>query len=208
MHLAIVACRWNYRGWDVKDYKIRHILKRWRERWWWLGPERRKMDRCEVCFKNRIDDLVTNWMYREREKLRMTFRDLTRAARVHSLSGLSCKTNSRTHHWCTEYRELHTELGNYFKTNKAKLCAYFWYSAFLTKLCELKAIIYMRETHGCYLVVSSLMAQWVKKLPAMQETQETWVQSLGWEDPLEEEMETHSSILAWKIPWTEEPGGL
>ena len=42
----------------------------------------------------------------------------------------------------------------------------------------------------------------------MQETQETWVQSLGWEDPLEEELATHSSILTWKIPWTEEPGGL
>ena len=48
----------------------------------------------------------------------------------------------------------------------------------------------------------------VKNLPAMQETQETWVQSLGGEDPLEEEMATHSSILAWKIPWTEGPGGL
>ena len=40
------------------------------------------------------------------------------------------------------------------------------------------------------------------------EMQETWVQSLSWEDPLEEKMATHSSILAWKIPWTEEPGGL
>ena len=49
------------------------------------------------------------------------------------------------------------------------------------------------------------MAQMVKNLPAMQETK---VQSLGWEDPLEEEMATHSSILAWRIPWTEEPGGL
>ena len=38
--------------------------------------------------------------------------------------------------------------------------------------------------------------------------QETWVQSLGWEDPLEKEMATHSSILAWRIPWTEESGGL
>ena len=45
----------------------------------------------------------------------------------------------------------------------------------------------------------------VKNLPAMQEMQ---VQSLGWEDPLEEGMATHSSILAWRIPWTEEPGGL
>ena len=48
----------------------------------------------------------------------------------------------------------------------------------------------------------------VKNLPAMQETQETRVWSLGWEDPLEEGMATHSSIFAWKIPWTEEPGGL
>ena len=38
--------------------------------------------------------------------------------------------------------------------------------------------------------------------------QQTWVQSLGWEDPLEKETATHSSILAWRIPWTEEPGGL
>ena len=45
----------------------------------------------------------------------------------------------------------------------------------------------------------------VKNLPAMQET---WARSLGWEDPLEEEMVTHSSILAWKIPWTEETGRL
>jgi len=42
----------------------------------------------------------------------------------------------------------------------------------------------------------------------MQKTQETWVQSLGPEDPLEKEMATHSSILAWRIPWTEEPGRL
>ena len=45
----------------------------------------------------------------------------------------------------------------------------------------------------------------VKYLPAMRET---WLLSLDWEDPLEEEMATHSGILAWKIPWTEEPGGL
>ena len=43
------------------------------------------------------------------------------------------------------------------------------------------------------------MAQWVKNLPTMQESQETWVQSLGWEEPLEKEMATHSYILAWKI---------
>ena len=51
----------------------------------------------------------------------------------------------------------------------------------------------------------SLVAQRLKCLPAMQET---WVLSLGQEDPLEKEMATHSSILAWRIPWMEEPGGL
>ena len=49
------------------------------------------------------------------------------------------------------------------------------------------------------------MAQMVKRLPTLQES---CVQSLGWEDPLEKEMATHSSTLAWKIPWTEEPGRL
>ena len=52
---------------------------------------------------------------------------------------------------------------------------------------------------------ASLVAQRLKRLPALQET---WIQSLGPEDPLEKEMETHSNILAWRIPWTEEPGGL
>ena len=52
---------------------------------------------------------------------------------------------------------------------------------------------------------ASLVAQSVKDLPAMQKT---WVQCLGPEDPLEKEMTTHFSILAWRIPWAEEPGGL
>ena len=52
---------------------------------------------------------------------------------------------------------------------------------------------------------ASLVAQMVKNLPEMQETQ---VQSLGLEDPLKKGMATHSSILAWRVPWTEEPGGL
>ena len=52
---------------------------------------------------------------------------------------------------------------------------------------------------------TSLVAQTVKCLPKMWET---WVRSLSWEDPLEKEMATHSSTLAWKIPWTEEPGRL
>ena len=53
--------------------------------------------------------------------------------------------------------------------------------------------------------IASLVAQMVKRLSAMQET---LVQSLGWEDPLEKEMTAHSSTFAWKIPWKEEPGGL
>ena len=52
------------------------------------------------------------------------------------------------------------------------------------------------------------MAWWIKNLPKMQETQETRVQSSGWEDPLEEGMATQSSILAWRIPWIGGSGGL
>ena len=55
---------------------------------------------------------------------------------------------------------------------------------------------------------ASLVAQQIKNALAMQEPQETWVQSLGQEDPMEEGMATHSGILAWRIPWTQEPGGL
>ena len=58
---------------------------------------------------------------------------------------------------------------------------------------------------GGFFPGSSLVAQKLKCLPAIQET---WVQSLGQEDPLEKEMAIHSSILAWRIPWTEESGGL
>ena len=57
-----------------------------------------------------------------------------------------------------------------------------------------------------YLTISaSLVAQLVKNLPAVWET---WIQALGWEDTLEKEKATHSSILAWRIPWTKKPGGL
>ena len=52
---------------------------------------------------------------------------------------------------------------------------------------------------------ASLVAQMIRNPSAMQET---WVQSLGWKDPLEKGMATHSNILAWRIPWTEGPGGL
>ena len=69
-----------------------------------------------------------------------------------------------------------------------------------------------RESQGfggnilvCISLGTSLVAQTVKRLSTMRET---WVQSLGWEDPLEKEMTIHSSTIAWKIPWTEEPGRL
>ena len=58
---------------------------------------------------------------------------------------------------------------------------------------------------------ASLVAQMIKNLPAMWENsamRETWVQSLGQEESLEEEMATHSKVLVWRVPWTEEPGGL
>ena len=58
---------------------------------------------------------------------------------------------------------------------------------------------------NCIELWASLVAQRLKHLPAMQET---WVRSLGRKDPLEKAMAIHSSILAWRIPWTEEPGGL
>ena len=63
----------------------------------------------------------------------------------------------------------------------------------------------LRKSEEYMKASASLVAQRVKRLPTMQET---WVRSLGREDPLEKEMATHSSIHAWKIPWTEEPGGL
>ena len=79
-------------------------------------------------------------------------------------------------------------------------------------LCETDVLqtLYFSKTVACLFIfkihiLPSLVAQWVKNLPAMQET---WVQSPGQEDPLEKELASHSSLLAWRIPWTEEPGGL
>ena len=71
---------------------------------------------------------------------------------------------------------------------------------------KIEVIIVGRKLDSCWTVYwASLVAQMVKRLPAMQET---WVRSPGWKDPLEKEMATHSSTLAWKIPWMEEPGRL
>ena len=76
----------------------------------------------------------------------------------------------------------------------------------ISKLLELLYMIMPVSPLDLYYIGwASLVAQTVKHLSAIQETQ---VQSLGWEDPLEKEMVTHFSTLAWKIPWTEKPGGL
>ena len=70
----------------------------------------------------------------------------------------------------------------------------------LTRSCHLVR----GQINAFYSLWASLLAHVVKNLP----TRETWVRFLGWEDPLEKGMATHSSILAWTVPWTEEPGGL
>ena len=64
---------------------------------------------------------------------------------------------------------------------------------------------FLRLIIGKDLMVASLLAQTVKNLPIKQET---WIRSLGWEDPLEKGLATYCSTLAWRIPWTEEAGGL
>ena len=74
-----------------------------------------------------------------------------------------------------------------------------------TRLKQLCVCMYILYIYMCVCVcIYTLVAQMVKNLPAMQET---WVQSLGQKDPLKKEIVTHSSILVWRIPWTEEPGG-
>ena len=83
---------------------------------------------------------------------------------------------------------------------------------FPTDFCATKSCTIFLGKHQSYsvhfimsIIWTSLVGQTVKCLPTMRET---WVLSLGQKDPLEKEMTTHSSILAWKIPWAQEPGGL
>ena len=75
----------------------------------------------------------------------------------------------------------------------------------ILEISELKWMEISEFNSDYHYIWASLVAQTVKRLPAVRET---WVRSLGWEDPLEKEMATNSSTLAWKIPWTEELGGL
>ena len=81
-----------------------------------------------------------------------------------------------------------------------------WGNISYTKVAKFLADVLGAGFVGVYWSVrASLVAQMVKNLPAMREI---WIQSLGWKDPLKKEMATHSSILSWRILWTEEPGGL
>ena len=85
-------------------------------------------------------------------------------------------------------------------------CIVKWFSVIYTYICILFYILFHYGlSQGIEYSGASLVAQMVKNLPAMQET---WVQSLSWDDPLEKEVATHSSILAWRIPWKDESGGL
>ena len=80
-----------------------------------------------------------------------------------------------------------------------------WLRTLLMTSLILKTVLSKVENYIYQMLLCALVAQSVKDPPAMWET---WVWSLGWEDPLEKEMAIHSSIPAWEIPWTEEPGGL
>ena len=94
-----------------------------------------------------------------------------------------------------ESRSLHWELGVLATGPWGKSQVHYYYQFFFF-------LVITMQLMGSW---ASLLAQMVKNQPAMQET---WVRSLGWEDPLEEGMVTYSSILAWRSPWTEEPDGL
>ena len=76
---------------------------------------------------------------------------------------------------------------------------------FQARVLEWGAIVFYTHSREYFVSCISLVSQRVKNLPEMWKA---WVSSLAWEDPLEQAMVTHSSILAWRIPWTEEPGGL
>ena len=90
-----------------------------------------------------------------------------------------------------------------FVLNKEVVGLRFFFKNFFSKLLGFSLNIFLFK-NICSMLVS-LVAQVVKNSPAVQET---WVQSLGWEVPLEKEMATDSRILAWEVPWSEEPGGL
>ena len=93
---------------------------------------------------------------------------------------------------------------NFFLVNKLGLFSISLFPFFLEPVLFIFCVLFF-FFKLLFCIGYSLVAQMVKNSPAMRES---WVKSLGWEDPLEKGMATHSSILVWRIPWTEEPGGL
>ena len=112
-----------------------------------------------------------------------------------------------------QWPQLESQKKSLFGPSFAPSVFHFWYSPMFlyVELIYSFSVLYSVPLYMCIYVYiciyiwTSLVAQMVKHLPTMQET---WAQSLGWEDPQEKEIATHSSTLAWKIPWTEEPGRL
>ena len=114
--------------------------------------------------------------------------------------GLSSQTRDPTHVPCIARQIL-----NHWVTREVPCCSYT-----LSGQCRLRLRSWLMRwlNAGSWYVSASPVAQWIKNLPAMQETQEMWVWSLGGDNPLEKEMAIRFSILTWKTPWAEEPGRL
>ena len=101
--------------------------------------------------------------------------------------------------FCTQYA---SKLGKFSSGHRAGKGQFSFQSQRKAMLKNVQTTI---QLHSFHMLKTSLVAQTVKRLSTMRET---WVRALHWEDPLEKEMATLSSVLAWRIPWTEEPGGL
>ena len=95
----------------------------------------------------------------------------------------------------TKFSSIHPIYGSMLESTDSLTCMGFGKQKHTRHYTDVESTIQEEITH----IWASLVAQLVKNPPAMQET---WVQSLGWEDPLEKGTDTHSSILAWRIPWT------
>ena len=121
---------------------------------------------------------------------------------------------SGNHHWAAGQRFCKflpasiVRMGSRGSRQDIRLLLVAYYILPFLYLLQTISLVYQQWLHllsSSTIYVSSLVAQMVKRLPVMQDTP---IWSLGWEDPLKKEMATHSSTLAWKIPWMEEPGGL
>ena len=130
-------------------------------------------------------------------------------------------TNTQISDWCAVLSPIIEEPQKHCCCSVAKLCPTLWPHglqharlsclSLSPEVCSLQLLVWQQFCHSTRKIhlyqqrEAALVAQMVKNSPSMQEI---WVQSLGWEDPLEKGMANHSSILAWSIPWTEESGRL